>query len=271
MNVGDVVSLKLVERIVRSPVRSCHKRIVGEKKLLAVGSIFTFAAENDVVWGSGIHGKYLDLKNYHFKNIDVRSVRGPLTRQFLKTHFQIDCPAIYGDPVLLFPYFFPEFKKKANPSHEAIVILHYADCKKFPKEDHQTGWPIIYSTDPWYEVVDAILDSRFVISSSLHGVILAEAFGIPARYVRLSEHEPLFKFQDYYLGTNRSSFQFATSIEEAFLMGGEQPFSCDLKALYEAFPFDLFLPFNKLSMVPPEEDTASRSFKFNSLEVALCK
>jgi pyruvyltransferase len=39
-----------------------------------------------------------------------------------------------------------------------------------------------------------------VLSSSLHGIVLAEAFRIPARMLRLTENEPLYKYQDYYEG-----------------------------------------------------------------------
>ncbi len=81
-----------------------------------------------------------------------------------------------------------------------------------------------------------ILNSKFVISSSLHGIIIAEAYGIPARLLRITENEPLLKYQDYYIGTNRPNFKFALSVEEALKMGGEPPFECDLEKLYEAFP-----------------------------------
>jgi pyruvyltransferase len=79
-----------------------------------------------------------------------------------------------------------------------------------------------------------------VISSSLHGVIIAESYGIPARLLRVTEKNHLFKYQDYYLGTGRPHFQYATSVEEALRMGGEPPFVCDLQKLYETFPFEFW-------------------------------
>ena len=33
-------------------------------------------------------------------------------------------------------------------------------------------------------------------------LFVAEAYGIPARQLRITENEPLFKFKDYYLRTN---------------------------------------------------------------------
>jgi len=236
VNFGDHISLKLVERIVDGPVAFYRKKVPEcKKKLLAIGSIFYFALDDDIVWGSGINGKRLDRKDYRFSNLDVRAVRGPLTRQYLKEYFNITCPEVYGDPALLFPYLFPEFQKKENPSYDYIVIPHYSEQKLFPKHLYDN---VVFPTEPWNEIIEKILDSKFVISSSLHGIIIAEAYGIPARLLRVTKNEPFFKYVDYYLGTNRPYFQFASSIDEALEMGGEVPFECNLKELYEAFPFE---------------------------------
>ncbi len=235
-NFGDIISLKLVERIVDGPLRIWIKgQKLEEKKLLASGSLLFFARNNDVIWGTGTNAKVPNKKDYKFDTLDVRAVRGPLTRKFLRDTFQIDCPEIYGDPALLFPYFFPEFQRKENPTYDYLIIPHFSEEDHFPKEECEN---VVYSTEPWAEVLEKILDSRFVISSSLHGIILAEAYGIPARLIVLKGDEPMFKYMDYYLGTNRPNFQYATSIDEAMEMGGEPPFQCDLKRLYEAFPFE---------------------------------
>lgn len=241
VNFGDYLSLGLVERIVNAPIRAYKTKNENmDKKLLAIGSIIYFANDNDVIWGSGINGKTLKKSDYSFSSLDVRAVRGPLTRQFLSDNFQINCPEIYGDPALLFPYFFPEFQKKEKPSREYIIIPHYSQIALFAKTDPH----VVYPTESWDQVIEAILDSQFVISGSLHGIIIAEAFGIPARLMLSTQDEPLFKYADYYLGTNRPHFQYVTSIEEALKMGGEPPFECNLQRLYEAFPFEFWPTVN---------------------------
>ena len=235
-NFGDCMSVKLVERIVGGPVEIYKRtRLNNKKKLLAIGSIFSFGLDGDVAWGTGINGKLLDRTHYAFDTMDVRAVRGPLTRQFLYEHFQIDCPEVYGDPALLTSYFFPEFQRNDRPSQEFIIIPHYSEEYLFPKDQFPN---VVYPTEPWEEIIEKILDSKFVISSTLHGLIVAESWGIPSRMLRVTDHEPLFKYQDYYYGTNRYDFQYATSIEEALSLGGEEPYQCDLKKLYEAFPFE---------------------------------
>lgn len=242
VNFGDKLSLKLVERIVGTPLRTYNKKSpLQDKKLLAIGSIIYFANNFDVIWGSGINGKRVDKKDYNFSYLDVRSVRGPITRNFLIENFGIPCPEIFGDPALLLPYLFPEFKKSTYPQREYVIIPHYADIKYFPKTKDKH---VVYPTEQWDSVISAILDSSFVISSSLHGIIVAEAFGIPARMLRVSQTEPLLKYQDYYEGTGRPDFAFATSVEEALLMGGEPPYQCDLQKLYNAFPFEFWTQGN---------------------------
>lgn len=245
-NFGDHLSLKVVERIVGGEVRVCAPQ--GEKKLLAIGSVLLFARTDDVIWGTGMNAKRMDLKHYRFKRLDLRAVRGPLTRDFIIKNFKIDCPEIYGDPALLIPYFFPEFKKKKNPVYEYIIIPHYSEIDLFPKDIYPNA---VYPTEPWNEVIRKILNSKFVISSSLHGLVVADAYGIPARCLRVTDHEPLFKYEDYYLGTNRSDFAFATSVEEALEMGGERPFSCDLQKLYDSFPFEYWPEANFKNLTLP--------------------
>jgi pyruvyltransferase len=238
-NFGDMLSEKIVERIVGHPIETTFSKSYsfkqGRRKLLALGSILNFAQTNDVIWGSGVHGKFVENeKIYLFKDLDVRAVRGPLTREFLLKR-GIHCPAVYGDPALLIPLLFPEFQKKENPSHEYIIIPHYEDESYF-SEEHT----IVSVKERWDVVIGKILDSKFVISSSLHGIIVAEAFGIPAKWLRLDDREPFFKYNDYYQGTNRYGYQFAETIEEALQMGGEEPPQCDLQKLLAAFPYDQF-------------------------------
>lgn len=65
---------------------------------------------------------------------------------------------------------------------------------------------VIDVSNPWTEVVDAIRSSDVVLSSSLHGLIVAEAYGIPASWIRISDRLQggSFKFNDYYLATGRA-------------------------------------------------------------------
>jgi pyruvyltransferase len=92
----------------------------------------------------------------------------------------------------------------------------------------------------WNRRIEAILEAELVLASSLHGIVVAEAYGIPARYVRLSSGEAEFKYRDYYEGTGRFDVAFASSLEEGREMGGAAPLDFEHQALMDAFPIDLW-------------------------------
>lgn len=258
-NFGDAMSVGIVERILGRPILTTTTLTPGQKKFLAIGSIVTYAEEGDVLWGTGVNGTYSKKEDYHFTSLDVRSVRGPLSRQFL-LNLGVVCPEIYGDPTLLLPRLFPEFEKSKNPSQDYIIIPHYSDEHLFCHSPN-----MVSVKEDWKAVVRKILDSKFVISSALSGVIVAEAFGIPARLLvapNQSNTENIFKYADYYYGTNRPNFRFASSIEEALRMGGESMPDCNLDALLQAFPYDLFDPhyfYIKQIELPEMSDSVSRN------------
>ncbi|GLQ53654.1 hypothetical protein GCM10010862_09130 [Devosia nitrariae] len=98
---------------------------------------------------------------------------------------------------------------------------------------------IINPARSWNRVVEEIASCEFVISSSLHGLVVADAYGIPSIYVRVGEREGLLKYEDYYAGTGRS-LHFANSIDEALSQGPCAPARFDPKPLIDAFPYDIW-------------------------------
>ncbi|HSX38887.1 MAG TPA: polysaccharide pyruvyl transferase family protein [Chlamydiales bacterium] len=236
-NFGDALSEALVERMLGFHIQIASQPFNGGKKLLGMGSIMNYAQDHDVIWGTGVNGKSLE-KVYQFTTLDVRAVRGPLSRDFLLKR-GIPCPEVYGDPTLLLPMFFPEFQKPTAPENDYVIVPHFSDEELFKDLSN-----MISVKEPWNVVVEKILNSKFVISSALSGIIVAEAFGIPARLLQIenkSNTEDLFKYKDYYYGTNRYNFQYANSIEQALEMGGENLPICDLEKLAQSFPSELFI------------------------------
>jgi pyruvyltransferase len=232
VNFGDDLSHVIVEKILGHPIKNRSLDSPG-KLLFSAGSILHFARDDDVIWGSGFRENPL-LEN-RFHRLDVRAVRGPRTREFLLT-MGIDCPEVYGDPAVLMGYLFPEFKKE-TPIYEYIIIPNIGEIECFTAYKN-----IVLPTSPWNEIVTKMLQSRLVISSSLHGLIVAESFGIPARLLKMTWIEPLLKYQDYYESSGRPNFRYATSVQEALQMGGEEPSCLDIHPLLESFPWDYFDP-----------------------------
>lgn len=230
-NFGDELSRVIVERVLQKNVAEAK---IEAPKLLAIGSVIHFADTGDCIWGSGINGKHLDPRDYRFRKLDIRSVRGPLTRSFLQSMGHM-APKLYGDPALLMSVLFPEFQRSSKRDY--IVIPHVSEEELY--RDHEKA---VLPSESWENVVRKIVESDFVISGSLHGIIVAESFGIPARLLYNNSSEPLYKYIDYYMGTGRAHFAYALSIEEALEMQGEAPAVFDANALLSSFPFDLFEP-----------------------------
>ncbi|MFD1630594.1 polysaccharide pyruvyl transferase family protein [Pseudopedobacter beijingensis] len=235
LNFGDHLSYIIVTKTLADNGFLLEEETSKNSRLLALGSVLHFANSNDTIWGTGFNGK-VGLHEHTYQNLDVRAVRGPLTREFLISK-GIDTPEIYGDPALLLPHIFPnKFKKTGIKPYVIVPNLHDLRIA------HQNAWDnVISPLNSWNKCIEEILNAEFVIASSLHGLIIAESFGIPARYIRLSDEENLFKYNDYYLGSGRKGeIEYATSIEEALEMKGMPPIQFDYQKLLSAFPLDLW-------------------------------
>jgi pyruvyltransferase len=147
------------------------------------------------------------------------AVRGPMTRAcILENNPGLNVPEIYGDPALLLPFIY--IPEKIEKKYKIGIIPHYAD-KKF-MEDHQSGIDrfegnniVIDIQGGWKDVIEKVLQCEIIMSSSLHGIIVAEAYGIPAIWAQWTKNiiGGQWKFQDYFLGTGRGKQTTFTVIE----------------------------------------------------------
>lgn len=234
VNFGDELSKIITTLMLAKRGITFDDETRDSRQLLAIGSILHFARNGAVVWGSGVNGAKA-AADHVFDALDVRAVRGPYTAEFLKKK-GISVPEVYGDPALLLPGLIGS-RFSANKRRSLGIVPNMHDLSRIPQNFSE------YVIDPrrsWNRVVADILDCRFIVASSLHGIVIAEAFGIPAQYVRLTDAEGILKYKDYYEGSGRSSFNSARSIEEAIEMGGEVGLAWSSEALEAAFPFDIW-------------------------------
>lgn len=230
-NLGDELSRFIVQSCASSLGNGSFRT---GRRLLAIGSILHHARDGDVVWGSGHHGgKALDKYNFH--DIDVRAVRGPLTAQLL-TRMGVDAPSVMGDPAILLPLFMP--KPVCEVRRKVVVIPHYWDSGRVA-----TSMPILRTYGSNIRRFVAELSSAdMVISASLHGIIISEAYGIPSILVTNARSETLHKYTDYYESTGRFEYPSARSYDEALLLRPPPlPNLAEMQAqLLQAFPLDLW-------------------------------
>lgn len=238
VNVGDHLSKVLVNAMLSLRDTDLLGKRAGTPRLLAIGSVLHFASNGEVAWGTGINGK-IPAQAHRFTTLDVRAVRGPRTREVLMGK-GIVVPQVYGDPALLMPRFFdasllqPEAGKLPY-----VVVPHFNEplAKYVGHEDH-----LVSPRAEPARFVSQLLAARCVVSSSLHGVILAEAYGIPAVYLDWGNGEDRFKYDDYYAGTGRARWRSGGSIEECLDIGGNDGFDLASiqRGLIDAFPYDLW-------------------------------
>lgn len=231
-NFGDLLGPLIVDELVHR--EGLRPDLRTSTRLLAVGSILRMARDGDVVWGIGANGKSL-RDPFGFRELDVRAVRGPLTGELLRA-MDVDVPEVYGDPGLLVGRLWSrEYLRGGLAPRNVTVVPNLNDLR-------ETGLADERYLDPrsnLQTVLATIAASDFVTGSSLHAIVIAESLGIPARLVR-SSHEPEFKYRDYYLGSGRTGFEAAGSVEQAIALGGEAAPRWDGAALLDAFPRDLW-------------------------------
>lgn len=187
-NIGDVISPFILEYF--TDYKAEYVSSIDSNKLLMVGSFLEMVREGDTVLGTGSNKPTIMLDAP--RDVNFLSVRGPLTRKLI---VNAEVPEIYGDPALLLPLmYFPKVEKRKKTS----LIPHYIDKPLFDKN-------IIDIEQNWKTFVDELLACEEIISSSLHGIVIAEAYGIPATWAIWSNKimGGDFKYQDYFLGTGR--------------------------------------------------------------------
>ncbi len=197
-NFGDILTPFLVQAMGYG-VRWCGRGASG--KLLAVGSILDRVKPRDVVWGSGLMRP--EQRVTLPADVTVLAVRGPKTRAAVEG----DVPEVYGDPGLLLPRF---YTPTPMGSFSVGVIPHEAEKDIPPVDDPSVLWiDINAGIEP---VLDAMASCDVILSSSLHGLIAADAYGIPSAWIRMSNrvHGGHFKFDDYYLGSGQEPRPSAT-------------------------------------------------------------
>lgn len=204
------------------------------RRLLTVGSIMHLAQSGDVVWGSGRNGRIADEAHNLFE-LDIRAVRGPRTREWLRGR-SVNCPEVFGDPALLLPMLRPDLVALSKRKRHNVTFVSHIDDPSVPK---LRGMHRLSPSEGVEKILRDLVQSEFVVATSMHAVIVAEAFGVPARSV-VNASEPEFKFADYYLSTGRPDYVRERSVEEAIVRGGERAPEIDLGPLVEAFPRDLF-------------------------------
>ncbi|MCB7039390.1 polysaccharide pyruvyl transferase family protein [Eggerthella sinensis] len=243
VNLGDSLSPVVVSWMLERKSIDASKAVTGTKHLMAIGSVAGRGIFDTTIWGSGVHKHEMigHIKAQRgIRNCDIRTVRGPITREvFLSSGYE--CPLSYGDPAVLMPLIYP--RQSREKRHKVSLVLHHANSTDSLYLPDNCNMLNIKTLD-YAAFIDGILESELVISSSLHGIILAEAYGVPCVFMCLGKviEDQLMKFEDWYQSTGRSDIVITHSLEEALKTTPMKLPDLDAmrKNLIESFPYDLW-------------------------------
>ncbi len=241
-NWGDALNPVLIQKLSNRNVYLVSELIClkSAKVFSVVGSVLgNYSEKNLVVWGSGLISSNRKLQN---KQLKVHAVRGPLTRKFLLQQ-NIECPEIYGDPALLYPLFYnPKIEKK----YRIGIISHFTDVEHpfLNKLNNERDILIIDVKSDIDSFINKILSCQAIASSSLHGIIAADAYNVPSKWIVLYDNigGDNLKFYDYFLSVDRRNeepFIVKDSTDVDVLLRSFSKYRCkiDLVSLLESCPF----------------------------------
>ena len=237
-NLGDALSAAITATMAGLPVQRRKFQDRGER-LAAVGTI------GHVLRGGVAHwwGTALDAKRNAFDpavprfclppdtRFVVHATRGRFTAARLRGE-GVPAPAVYGDPVWFLPRLMTD--RPVTPQYELGVVLHISEL-----EEPRPGAPVLasyrrYDVPPslarsvriidtftgqglggLLDKVDEIRACRRIASISFHGLVIAEAFGIPNVWFKPSPGGPQVldvedetadidhRVRDWYSGTSK--------------------------------------------------------------------
>lgn len=203
-NFGDFMTPWLANHFTNRPVLNVRNLPSSEGAILGVGSIVQGLDINHKkakVWGSGIisANNHLAVANKLKKaQLDyVYACRGELTKKFF-SNYNFELSGILGDPGLLFGNLYNP--KKTN-SYKYAIIPHYIHYQFF-KDLNIENCVVVNVRDELTRVLDQIASAEKVISTSMHGLIIAQTYNIPWLHLYINDGRLLvgeeFKFEDFF-------------------------------------------------------------------------
>lgn len=240
-NFGDAISPVVLAHVSGREVVHAG---VGKADVWAIGSLLqvvkrSFSDAQDhkpMIWGTGmlhpVNGTgFLD-------HVDVSLVRGPITAALLGLDMDQ-----FGDPGLLINAAWPHARV---PNGKIGIVPHHSladDPALIAFVATDPKYQLIDPRDPAHDVCKAIAACDHVFASSLHGLIVADAYGVPNTWLDPVGQSRL-KYLDYAAAVGRAMAApiRLRDIAEAVLPAPDAPLPYQAgidacrRALYATFP-----------------------------------
>jgi pyruvyltransferase len=218
-NFGDALSPLICEAV--SGRQVVHAK-ASQADLIAVGSLLHRLKEHWFshkvhVWGTG----YIEQPHSHRSRHYYHAVRGKLSANALNNQ-QI---VTFGDPGLLSDILLPT-SKWLSKKFRIGLVAHYKD-KSNPiikaLSDSNDDITVIDIFLPPLEFLKKLCECEIILSSAMHGLIAADALGIPNGWIKLSEglRGNDFKFHDYYSVFNITPSASTLSLDNVYQLASD--------------------------------------------------
>lgn len=227
-NFGDALAPLLLQRFADLKVEWSP---ISHAKVASVGSILEHIPPlwDGYILGSGMLRENSPLHLHGMKSgitAKILALRGPLTARVIPGNYALGDPGILADELVgpqerkwdlgILPHF---TDTELEPKFRALIPKEHSVCVIKPGNDPLT-------------VLREIGSCRRLVTSSLHGMIVADAFGIPRRVEytnKMDRDGGDFKFRDY-------SASIKTPFEPGKITEPRRAYVEDVKfAVYDAY------------------------------------
>lgn len=278
-NFGDLLSPLIVAAFSGRPVRHVPYLWPGER-LVAIGTIGQRQRLGHAhLWGTGVGGRGdafripRGWRRPAFTRLSATALRGPFSAAMLRAA-GVEAPRAFGDPALLLPALWPGtgvakrfelgvFLHLSELTEETLDAAARPEFRRYEVPPSLQGSVVVRHTlvppslAGMRAALDALLSCRRVLSTGLHALVLAEAYGIPCAAFDIhagpstlmdpeDDAQPLdHRMRDFYAGLGarrlpvfRTERHLETDWEAAirFIDAHWAPRRIETAALLESFP-----------------------------------
>jgi len=205
-NFGDALCRDLMDFF---GVKSVYTRLSKAANLSCIGSnlnayVWEFPKKISVeplrVFGSGFRDDITMPNAYFMRPMEIYALRGKLSRQLCEKLTGENLGGVpLGDPGLLVKRIWRDIQPSGR--YDVGIVLHYNDknsplISNIRLSGHSVRYIDIQGRPR--DVAEQIAECEFILSSALHGLICADAFGIPNQHIIISALSEGIKYNDYY-------------------------------------------------------------------------
>lgn len=286
-NAGDIVNATLIYDLFGIRVEQQSFTV---SDMIAIGSVLErivsgsttgkrdkeLQAEADskkriTVWGTGLMFGYDDYSAMKFiRPVDIRAVRGELTRKACEKIAGKNVKCVTADPGILAPFLLDEIPEKKYkigiiPHFREYEVEEYLEQYKEIGSKYENSIIIDLSEEPT-EVLKKIASCETIMSTSLHGLIFADSFGVPSMWCEFTDKVigNGYKFRDYYSA-------YGLTAEPFDLHSEKLPTVDDIKNNYKVKYSDIIKKQEQLIKCFPYQNKRTRALIKSIRHGGFCK